>query len=73
LANPEARRTIAPRVTLETACGLLGVEVRELVAALEAARQEQARQEQTHDDTPSSHGACCDACSHAAPHHATVP
>src|SRR5262249_41083129 len=26
LANPLARRTVAPRVTLETACGLLGVD-----------------------------------------------
>jgi hypothetical protein len=34
LANPVARRTIAHRVTVEAACRLLGVDVQELLAAL---------------------------------------
>jgi hypothetical protein len=39
LANPLLRRAIAPHVTIERACSLLGVDLPQLLAALGAARQ----------------------------------
>jgi hypothetical protein len=42
LANPLLRRAIAPHVTIERACGLLGVDMPQLLAALDAVRERQA-------------------------------
>jgi hypothetical protein len=55
LANPLLRRTLARRVTIAQACRLVGVNERELLAALNSGRQEcvqvcQTRQEQECDD-----------------------
>ena len=65
LANPLARRTLARHVTLEGACGLVGADVEELVAALEAARKKPAPLPVV--------PACCDACGRAASHTTTAP
>jgi hypothetical protein len=42
LANPLLRRAVAPQVTIERACGLLGVDLERFLDALNAARERRA-------------------------------
>jgi hypothetical protein len=63
LANPLLRRTLARRVTIETACQRMGVQTAAFVDALNQARNQQPQTSPTHADA----GSCCTACEHPTP------
>jgi hypothetical protein len=69
LANPILRRTLARGITIEAACGFLGVQLQALLDALNAARTRHLEGTATHACPPKgpAAGPSCSCCEHDRP------